>query len=68
MMLDMVLYISVLSPSYHYALFIYIPGVYAALILAALQEGVFSLNTMKEEFTKFDQIMLPFAIVIGYFL
>ena len=68
MMLDLVLYISVLCPSYHYAVYIYIPGVFATLTLTALHQGQFNMTTMGNELFHYGFALIPFAIVIAYFL
>ena len=36
MMFDLLLFVCVLCPTYHYAVYIYVPGVYAALLLASV--------------------------------
>ena len=67
-MLDLVLYISVLCPSYHYAVYIYIPGVFATLGLTALHQGQFNMTTMGKELVNYGFTLVPFAFVIAYYL
>ena len=64
----MTLYVVMLCPSYQYAVFIYIPGVFATLGLTALHVGQFNMETLQNELTRYDYTLIPFAFVIAYFL
>ena len=68
MLFDYLLYVNVLAPTYHYAIFIYIPGIFAAVSLALIQAGTFNKDAMVAEFSQGQKVYLPIGLLVFYIL